>query len=169
MAQCLETLVSASTIYRKLSKCMKKWKLLHLTYPVVLSCRSLTHMDSSINFRSSVPMRKTRGVQSVVLYQHPFMQAWTADFLSINSDRFRRLFTNVGQIYLAHSGAWRDVYEHVSTTCAHKSQCYFSLIVTFLKSGFYYLKFSEKRLVLFESFHRESEESWGWKASLEIV
>lgn len=39
-------------------------------------------------------------------------------------------------------------------------------MVTFLKSGYYYLKFRENRLVLFESFYRESDNQMrveaGW-------
>lgn len=71
MAQCLEI---ASTIYMNLSKRVKKkLKALHLANPVVLALRSLTHMGSSINFKGSVHMRKTCGVQSVVLYRYAFM------------------------------------------------------------------------------------------------
>lgn len=69
-----QILVLAGTIYMNLRKRMKKkLKALHLVNPVVLALRSLTHMDSSINFKSSVHMRKTCGVQSVVLYPYSFM------------------------------------------------------------------------------------------------
>lgn len=64
-----QILVLASIIYMDLIKCMEKTlKVLHLANPVLLALRILTHMDSSINFRSSVHIISVCSSLSIFIY-----------------------------------------------------------------------------------------------------